>query len=198
MSKLQYRRRTRGTALLTAAALAGAGSALAAGPAQAAPAPRHCVVDVTGQAATACFTSFTAAIARATGGRVADAPGGALRAARDTGFDARLNAAAARSSLAGSAADTVISIEYLDADFDGGSQIWTANNGCNDSLNNVDHEAASVGWTVNQISSYRSYANCWVTHYENPSFGGASIGYLPTRAYIGAALDNRTSSIRWS
>jgi hypothetical protein len=191
-------------ALAGAAALTTAGLALASGPAQAVekrPAVvryQHCVVDVSGQAATACFDSFTEAISQATGGRVTDAPTDPWAAATDAGLDATLNAAAERSSLIGTGADTVISIEYLDRNFDGGTQIWSAGGGCNDTLNNVDHEAGDVTWVVNQISSWRSYANCWVKHYENPNFGGDSIGYLPTRSYIGDAMDDRTSSIRWS
>jgi len=51
---------------------------------------------------------------------------------------------------------------------------------------------------VDVISSYYTFANCWVEHYENPSWGGAKVGYHGSRSYIGAALDNRTSSQRWS
>jgi len=190
--------------LAAVAALAVTGMALAASPAQAVekrpavPQRQHCVHDVSGRTPTACFDSFTEAISRATGGRVSDAPGSPRTAMRDVGFEAKLNAAAAQSSRVGISADTVISIEYMEPDFGGAAQIWSANDGCNDTLNNVDHESSTVNWAVNQISSYRSYANCWVKHYENPGFGGASIGYLPTRSYIGDAMNDRTSSIRWS
>jgi hypothetical protein len=190
------------------------GSALVAAPAHAAEKPRHCVVDVTGTRPMACYGSFREAIRQATGGRVTDAPESAAAAVRDDAFEAKVNAAGAESERAAVAAgsgrnatgtrasvqaDVIISIEYMEEDFGGADQIWVANKGCpDDNLNDVDHEAATIGWAVNQITSFKGFSNCWVKHFENPSFGGASVGYHKSRAYIGDAMNDRTSSLRWS
>ena len=54
-----------------------------------------------------------------------------------------------------------------------------------------------AGWN-NVITSFQSFANCWLKHFESPGFGGAVIGYGPTDSYVGAVMDNQTSSLRWS
>jgi hypothetical protein len=191
-----------------AAALAFVASALAAAPAQAAPAVSsapsdktpHCVHDVTGAKPTTCYSSFREAIRQATGGRVTDAPLNSRAAMNDKAFEAKLNAAAAQSSLTGLAdADTIISIEYMDRDYEGEDQIWQATRGCPDNnINDVDHEIGDVGWSDNQISSFRGYANCWVKHWQYENFTGASVGPYSARSYIGDAMENRTTSIQWT
>jgi hypothetical protein len=174
----------------SAATLTIAGLALVGTPAQAAEAPRQaprsCVANLVTKSNT-CFGSFRDAIRNA---------GAALR---DPGFEAELNATTVGASRSSSVADTVISIEYDGRDFTGPYQIWTASKGCPDSnIDDVDWEDSDMNGWVNVVSSYKSYANCWVKHFENPGFGGASVGPLPTRSYIGSAMDNRTSSIRWT
>jgi hypothetical protein len=199
MNKSRAGRRLRG--LIALAALLIAGSALAATPAQArVPQRTHCVADVTGVRPQACYTTFAAAIRYATGGRVTDAPATAVEAVLDAAFGARLDAAGAASLRAGAqTSNVVISIEYVDSGFGGADQIWTANKGCPDNnLNDVDHSVTSVGWSEDQISSFKGYSNCWVTHFENRNFGGASIGPNSSMSYIGAAMDDRTSSIQWT
>ena len=94
----------------------------------------------------------------------------------------------------------MISIEYTGSNFTGSDLIWTGTAGnCSTSTGNVDYAISSMpaGWN-NVITSFRTYANCWVKHYESTSYGGASIGYDPTDSYIGAVMDNQTSSQRWS
>jgi hypothetical protein len=190
-----------------AAALAFVASALAAAPAQAAPPisstpsdkTPHCVHDVSGRTPAVCYASFREAVRQATGGRVTDAPASARLAARDKGFEAKVNAAAEQSSLTGVDADTVISIEYMDRNEEGEDQIWKATRGCpDDNLDDVDHEISHVGWSDNQISSFHGYANCWVKHWQYASFHGASVGYNSAASYIGDPMENRTTSIQWS
>jgi hypothetical protein len=193
----------------TATALALFAVALVAAPAHASaaaasPIPSektpHCVSDVTGATPTTCYATFREAIRRATGGRIADAPASAPAAMRDKAFEARINAVAAQTSRSGLAAsDTIISIQYTQRDYLGLDQVWTASKGCPDNnLDDVDWAIDDVDWTEDLISSFHGYANCWVKHYENRNQGGASTPFQYARTYIGAALDDRTSSIEWS
>lgn len=198
MKKINARLRVAAcTATLTIAGLALVGTPAQAAQAAEAPA-RHCVGNLVTKTNT-CFSSFTDAIRYATAGRVTDAPANAAAAMRDTGFEAKLNATTVGASRSSRVADTIISIEYPERDFGGDDQIWTASEGCPDNnIDDVDHEDSDMNGRVNVVSSYKSFVNCWVEHFENISFGGASVGPLPTRSYIGAAMDNRTSSIRWT
>jgi hypothetical protein len=202
--------RTLAGLILSASGLALA--TVATAPAHAAPAAtpaKHCVTSVdTGR--TSCYATFTLAIRAATGGRVTDAPADPSDAADNSAFAAKLNAAGERAAQAnvlraavGTAAssDTVISIEYLDRDKDetGGDQVWTASKGCPDSNgNDVDHSYGDVGWTDNKITSFQGYANCAVTHFDGYNSTGANIGPSFGMNYLGAAMDNRTSSLEWT
>jgi hypothetical protein len=99
-------------------------------------------------------------------------------------------------------ADTVIGIEYEHRNYGGASlNVTVAPNGftCTTTTSDVDASLSSMpsGWN-DRVSSYRTYANCWAKHYQHSNFGGSSVGYAGSRTYIGDALNDRTSSIRWS
>jgi hypothetical protein len=189
---------------LAAAAIAGV--AVLAGPAVAAqaatPAPAadtHCVAYLTGDADPICFDTFAKALQKASSGRLTYGPKNAQDAAGDATFRAKVDASNAARSASSAAYDTVISIEYTGSSYSGSDLIWVGTGNCSTSTNNTDYEVGSMpaGW-VNVISSYLTFANCWVQHWEDPSHQGAVVGYHGSRSYIGAALDNRTSSQRWS
>jgi hypothetical protein len=197
--------------VLAALAVTGLGTpAVAAAPA---PAPTteggdHCVARLTGThpPVPVCFATFAEALEYASGGRLTDGPKNAADAVRDPGFVARVNASNDEASTAepgrakAAAANVVISIEYTQSGWVTPSElIWTGTKNCTTSTNNTDYEISSMpaGWD-NVISSHRAFGNCWVKHYENTGFGGASVGYEGSRSYIGGAMDNRTSSERWS
>jgi hypothetical protein len=42
------------------------------------------------------------------------------------------------------------------------------------------------------------FNNCWSKHYDLVNFGGLAVGYQGSQAVINAALNNDTSSERWS
>lgn len=151
----------------------------------------HCVSGVESQSLE-CFSSFRAAIAAATGGRVQDAPTDAQAAALDDGFTAKLDGLSATS-----APDVVIGIEYEHSGYRGSSLIASAPYGCDDSAD-ADWQYSSMpsGWN-DRISSYRVYNNCLVDHWEHVNFVGSHTGLNGTRSYIGDAMNDRTSSIRW-
>lgn len=186
---------TRRAGLLAIAVAAIAGPALAASPAHARPSGgTHCVVDVSGIRAKACFATFAQSISFATAGRVTSAPATAAEAVTDPAFNAQMNAAPAAAS------DVVISIVYDDRgmDDDLGDVVWTANKGCPDgNLNDVDHSSSDMAFD-DRISSFQGYSNCWVTLFENRNFGGASVGPRSSMSYVGDAMNNRASSIQWT
>ncbi|WP_242910625.1 beta/gamma crystallin family protein [Actinomadura terrae] len=193
--------------LPTAATIAAAASAfLPWTAASAAPPPgsgaasspvRHCVVHLTESGRVSCYATFTEAINDATNGTIADAPENARSAVVDKGFNVRLNALATPKGRAAGIASTVIEISFEHKDFQGTSLTWEASSGCNDS-NDVEWQAASVsGWWNDQISSFRTYAKCQSDHWEDINFQGISTGYRNTTSYIGNAMNDRTSSIKW-
>lgn len=98
-------------------------------------------------------------------------------------------------------ASTVIGTEYQHASY--GGAFWNVTvspNGftCTTSTGNVDAEIGSIGGWNDFISSFKTYSNCWAKHYEHNFYGGASVGYSGSQSYIGNAMNDRTSSIRWS
>src|SRR5256885_608374 len=86
---------------LTSVAVAGMAMTAIATPAKAATAQeRHCVIDVsTPNAPASCYQTFTEAIAKATGGRVTEAPNDPAAAVKD--LAARLNTSVDKASGAG-------------------------------------------------------------------------------------------------
>jgi len=181
-----------------AAAQVGSGGAMTAATAAGG---RHCVAHASGPQELACYASFAEALEKASGGRLTNGPKNGGDAMRDPGFAARVNAANDEANHVNAAAgyDTVISIDYTGPQYTGDELIWVGTGNCTTSTGNTDYQVSSMpaGW-VNVVSSHRAYANCWVKHYENASWGGASVGYYGSRSYIGAAMDDRTSSERWS
>jgi hypothetical protein len=153
----------------------------------------HCVTDVE-SLSLECFSSFRAAIAAATGGQVQDAPEDAQAAALDDGFTADLNQL---SVVPQAEAEVVIGIEYEDPGFRGDSLIVKAPFGC-DGLPGADWQMSQVpsGWN-DEISSYKVFSNCLVEHWQQPGFAGAHVGPSGDQSYIGDAMNDRTSSIRW-
>ncbi|GAA2384618.1 hypothetical protein Cme02nite_66030 [Catellatospora methionotrophica] len=175
------------------AALAIVGLAAPTAPAAAAePVNQHCVAQANVDNPQAvCFDTFTKALQFASGGVLYELPKGSSVSARVDALNAGFGVNVVR---------TVISIEYTGSNYTGSDLIWTGTSGnCSTPTGNVDYFASSMpaGWD-NVISSFKTYANCWDKHHENTNFGGASVGYEPSRSYIGGAMDNRTSSHRWS
>ncbi|MCA2211927.1 hypothetical protein [Jidongwangia harbinensis] len=195
------------TLMLTSATALGLALAPAVAPAQAAAAPvpgagtsGHCVLDVSAERpAPVCFGSFTEAIARATGGRIADAPADAGTALKDARFRARVEDSNARGAgRSNSLADVLIGIEFEDSDFDDNEWVVTAAWGCTSSLADVDWHVAELGSYWNdQVGSYQTFSGCRAQHFEHSHFTGISMAYDTGRADMGW-MDDEASSIRWS
>ncbi len=115
-----------------------------------------------------CFGTFSDALAAATGGRVQVSrdfrPDDLTQDILDTGLTNRAGTPAI---------DTVVGVDYLDANFQGSTYTWytTHTAGCTDG-SSYGADLPS-GWD-NQISSGRGYAGCSnMKHYENTGYGGS-------------------------
>ena len=131
-----------------------------------------------------CYSSFSAAIRAATGGRV------------------RLPATAGPGSVTSQMIDAwnadpattfVLSIDYKDADFNGSSLTWTQSTNCG------KFQAAGMpsGWN-DVLSSLVTSTGCANTLYQNANFGGmtVSISRNTSRSGLGS-FNDLTSSQKW-
>jgi hypothetical protein len=166
---------------------------------------QHCVQDLETQAVS-CFASFPEAISAATGGRITDAPADAHAAALDEAFAARVNALAAgstdrrRDGRADVAPRTtlVVAVQYEDADWQGASYTYTSTFGCDTNKATVEHQVTVMpsGWN-DEISSFRAFSGCVEVLYESGNFSGAQTQPAASWAYVGDAMNDQASTIRW-
>ncbi|MFE6751807.1 hypothetical protein ACFVGM_38650 [Kitasatospora purpeofusca] len=187
---------------------AAAGSLLAFAPATATAAtartPQHCTVSVEG-GDMRCFDTYRQAIAAATGGLVADAPLDVETAMADPSFADRIDRAGetvgaragdarpgeARPGATAAAAAVVLSTEYEHGNFGGASLSVTGPSACGSARWQL---ALGADWN-DRISSYKTFNNCQVRHWEHTDFSGANTGYqVGDQDWIGD-LNDRASSI---
>ncbi|PPI56019.1 hypothetical protein [Rathayibacter toxicus] len=94
-------------------------------------------------------------------------------------------------------ASTVIGIFYENDNYGGAFYITSvAQNGCNGYAYGYTN-LASISWD-DRITSFRSYSNCKTAIFEDTNYGGASYGYYVNSSNVGAAMNDRASSIRWA
>ena len=177
-------------ALVTVAVAAAVGAGAVAVPAHAAEKPQHCEVDVaTASSPMSCYDSFTTAIAKATGGRVTDAPADVRKAMRDPKLIAQLN-----DTSFSLAQVCVLSTECDGSDFTSDSVTYTVTAGCD----GFNWSKAYVGDRWNDdISSYQAFSNCVVRHWEHRDFAGLSTAFDRGQSDMGW-FDDETSSIDWT
>jgi len=90
----------------------------------------------------------------------------------------------------------VLAVEYQHGGFGGSSMTYTSGVSCWDGYSFFTGSMPS-GWD-NIISSARAYSGCnHSIHFEHPNYGGASTDCYGECSYIGDAMNDRTSSIRW-
>jgi hypothetical protein len=183
----------RALAVLAAAVplvLALAGPAAAVPPATAA---GHCAL-VAGSTTARCFSTYRAAVAYGTGGRVTDAPLSARAAALDPSF-ARAMSALPTATLA----STLLGTEYANANFSGASLSLFGGGRCDDS-SDADFRFPSLptGWN-DRISSFRSFSNCAQQLFRNTSFGGGALTIIiSSLAFVGSAANDQASSLTFN
>lgn len=172
---------------------------------------RHCVVAPSGE--TTCFGTFTEAIAVATAGEITDAPADP-KLVDQPGFAARINAIGERVKQSGPAASgvvpfsqVVIGIAYKDAHAEGDTWVFIQPFGCDSNKSTVDFSVENLNTSPytccdfnDNISSFLAFNNCLMVLYEDWFFGGAATnGGTPIdgMGYVGDAMNDRASSIRW-
>ena len=91
---------------------------------------------------------------------------------------------------------------YQNANFGGASQEIYGTSGCA-----APHTLAS-GWDWernlsqapafnDETSSFQGYSNCSVQLFENSNYTGATLGPLTSSSYVGDAMNDRTSAVRF-
>lgn len=201
MRPFTFARLARVLATVSVAAMAIAGSALVASPAQAeaaqAQTAQHCLVVMPDPGFERCFATFEEAKQFAEDadavGPSKDAPG----AWQNNTRPAAAPAAGVANHL------TLLSIEYnwpLWNPLGGTRWVYGTNGPCTNTVNDTDYQLPD--WSVSgfdqRISSFQNFGNCWTKHYDLVGYGGLVVGYQGSQALINAALDNDTSSERWS
>jgi hypothetical protein len=133
-----------------------------------------------------CFPSFSEAIEFATDGRVELPRAGTVDDLDNTFLN---------DVDPGTNANNVIGIEYEHSNFAGSSLIFYNEFTCRTHTMLVS--SMPSGWN-DRISSARAYADCARSeHYEHNDFGGSMFDCHSECSYIGNAMNDRTSSIRW-
>jgi hypothetical protein len=67
-----------------------------------------------------------------------------------------------------------------------------------DTNSDIDWGTANVGTTWNdRISSFQGFSNCQIRIYENANFTGATYGAFTATDYVGDAMNDRTTSVRY-
>lgn len=154
---------------------------------------RHCVMDVTApKAPIACYGSFTAAIAKATGGRITDAPNDANAAVSDARLLARLKAIRAQ-------AIGPIGTFYASTGYRGRTLTITGDHDCDDAHSPVEFSVEYVGDRWNDdIESFKAWRNCGAKVFEHRGFRGVTLdGYYIRMSNLGS-LNNEVSSIEFT
>jgi hypothetical protein len=154
----------------------------------------HCVLNPATKVNT-CYPTFTAAIAAATGGRIADAPSDVKAALADQALTERINAAS--TAGAGTLATVIGGIFYDQIGQQGSSITVTKPSPCDaDKLLRemwVDYPMLNaIGWN-DRISSFHGYNNCWCKLWEHDR-SGKSYGFV-VMAELLYDFDNIASSI---
>lgn len=170
----------------------------------------NCVVEVSRPGASdpaeqTCYRTFSEAVAKATGGRVTNAPTDPRAAFGDRDLQKRLNVTmgtqknpvAAGRALQG---NVLLGIEYEHVSFGGGSRLFYGDRACTTTTSDAEWGFADLSSTGfnDVISSFVTYNNCWVDHYEHSGYAGAHTGYQPTQHSIANWMNDSTSSLIWS
>lgn len=159
----------------------------------------HCVYNVS-TGATACHSTFRAAVVDATNGKVTNASPVARTALSDTSFLKRLEGPMPATEATAAAVDYVLSIEYDIANLSpsGGTLTITAGGPCvadgqrDFTVNDV--RDAWPSWN-DRISSFQGFNTCDVNHYEHQvRNGGDTTGPKRSMTTMGD-MSNKTTGL---
>ncbi|WP_327328767.1 hypothetical protein OG735_41640 (plasmid) [Streptomyces sp. NBC_01210] len=176
--------RTSRIAIAAASTILALGTAAAT--ANAAPAPRNCVVNLD-SGSKQCYGTFREAVAVSTHGRIADAPLSAKHINQKLADRLRVS-----SGTTGAQA-VQLGVVYTDSNYGGSAMIVTADSGCQ-SGNGRDFQYNLDGSWNNSVSSLTTLS-CWLELWDAPNTSGVHQEYQQSTSYVGDAMNDRASSI---
>jgi hypothetical protein len=197
MKSFSFPGRARLLAVLSAAAIATVGSVLAASPAHAADTAQNRVVVLPNAESVRCFDTFDEVK------QYLQDIGASFGPSKDaTAAVPGSGSLAARSVAPATGGLKVIGIEYDYPLWDplGGTFTLLGPRACTNTVGDVDYDVPDYAvYGFNQrISSFQTFNNCWAKHFDLFNYGGLAVGYQGSQAIINSALNNDTSSERWS
>ncbi|MFB6561916.1 hypothetical protein ACFCYH_24085 [Streptomyces sp. NPDC056400] len=170
----------------------------AAATANAAPAPKNCVLNID-SGSMQCYDTFREAVTASTNGRITDAPLSAKHI--DQKLADRLKGSAGTAGTAGTAgsagtttADAVqLGVIYTDSNYGGSALVLTGGSGCQ-SGNGRDAQINLEGTWNNSVSSLTTLS-CWLELWDAPNTSGVHQEYQQSTSYVGDAMNDRASSV---
>ena len=183
------------TALASGAALALSGLISVSPPAQAETIPaKHCVGSLsTGR--TECFSTFTAAIRKATDGRVTDAPA----AVPDAAGRASLSRSIQHHATKQAAGEVIQGTFFDNRDFGGDTFTVTGAGLCDGSDGVINYQFDFPSDWFDRISSVQPWASCKIWLYPDVGLNGDRDGpFTQNTGWVGTMLDDRTRSVGFS
>ncbi|MPY64095.1 hypothetical protein [Streptomyces spongiae] len=160
----------------------------------------HCVYNLSTDT-TACYSTFRAATADATNGKVTDAPISARAALADTSLQKRLDGPMPTAGVGTrEAVDYLLSIEYDIANLSssGGTLTIKGNAPCvEDGQRDYTFNDVRDAWPSwnDRISSFQGYNTCDVNHYEHQVInGGDTTGPKRSMTTMGS-MSNKTTGL---
>ncbi|MGW3327196.1 hypothetical protein [Streptomyces virginiae] len=171
-------------------AIAAATTVLALGAAavtaNAAPAPKNCVLNVD-SGSMQCYGTFREAVTASTNGRIADAPLSGKH------IDQKLADRLKNSSGTAGAEAVQLGVVYTDSNYGGSALVLTGGSGCG-SGNGRDAQINLEGTWNNSVSSLTTLS-CWLELWDAPNTSGVHQEYQQSTSYVGDAMNDRASSI---
>jgi len=138
-----------------------------------------------------CFSTFADSMLAATNGRVRLNHSALPKSVTEEMLNSGMDTGSLFSQV-------VIGIDWDSSGFKRSSYTWVVSGetGCT-STTQFSISSMPMGWD-NRVSSARGYSGCnYYYHYQNTSFGGASIVCNTSGCSAMGSLDNATSSERW-
>ncbi|MCX4808477.1 hypothetical protein ACFWWM_23530 [Streptomyces sp. NPDC058682] len=158
----------------------------AAATANAAPAPKNCVLNID-SGSMQCYDTFREAVTASTNGRITDAPLSAKH------IDQKL-ADRLKGSAGTTTADAVqLGVIYTDSNYGGSALVLTGGSGCQ-SGNGRDAQINLEGTWNNSVSSLTTLS-CWLELWDAPNTSGVHQEYQQSTSYVGDAMNDRASSV---
>ncbi|MFD6183143.1 hypothetical protein [Streptomyces goshikiensis] len=176
--------RTSRIAIAAAATILALGTAVAT--ANAAPAPRNCVLNID-SGSVQCYGTFQEAVTASTNGRITDAPLSAKY------IDQKLADRLKGSSGTTGAEAVQLGVIYTDSNYGGSALVLTGGSGCQ-SGNGRDAQINLEGTWNNSVSSLTTLS-CWLELWDAPNTSGVHQEYQQSTSYIGDAMNDRASSV---